>query len=81
VADTACWGDFGTAGERRFVRSVEVKNKISKKLKNIFKKVYNIYIYVCIFAYTKTEKNNLNQTHHDTKTTLPTCDNQISKKD
>jgi hypothetical protein len=24
VADTACWGNFGTAGERRFVRAVEV---------------------------------------------------------
>jgi hypothetical protein len=27
VADTACRGDFGTAGERRFVRSVEVTAK------------------------------------------------------
>jgi hypothetical protein len=53
VADTACRGDFGTARQRRFVRAVEVKNKISKKLKNIFKKVYNIYIYVCIFAHAK----------------------------
>jgi hypothetical protein len=24
VADTACWGDFGTARQRRFVRKVEV---------------------------------------------------------